>query len=423
MNVQIVQGYTLIALYMLRAFKPNASYLYFSLAARSAYAIGLHRAEVNASFDRSQQKLRDKIWKSLRVFDLLLSCLLGRPPCISDADDTHRRKHQTTTHDNLDILEASLSLSVILEQVVVQVYTRKHISVKVAQFVSDQLKAWALVWLKPLMDALRPAGTQASSSEQIAGALQVVSSYLYSITLLARPFLIYDVYDSLETSHTRAPTTQVDERSKKKIADGAIDAAITLVTLVQDLITNDKMPAIAPGIVPWLFTASLVLGLGILGRYGHALTKQAQTAVQCLEYFGTADPHARQYASIVQVLVETSDEWIRRREPHFRDKLKQASSELFGLTSSVGDSPRIRRQELSSPAPTRNTTNVALPANMTSFQVDTALNPLSFPWSAEDDQSLQEFLRPTGPNYGFAMEDSFFPIDDSTSAFLTEDMT
>ena len=43
-----------------------------ALAARAAYAIGIHRTEVNASFSGDIRVVRDRIWKSLRVVDQLI---------------------------------------------------------------------------------------------------------------------------------------------------------------------------------------------------------------------------------------------------------------------------------------------------------------------------------------------------------------
>jgi hypothetical protein len=82
MNLSTVQGFALVAVYLLRAFQPNGAYLYFckpiksvcpqsrllvddgcsntaeALAARTAYAIGLHRTEVNASFGTATHRTR-----------------------------------------------------------------------------------------------------------------------------------------------------------------------------------------------------------------------------------------------------------------------------------------------------------------------------------------------------------------------------
>jgi hypothetical protein len=76
MHLSTVQGFALLAVYLLRAFQPNGAYLYFctlthmtlpirdfadmteALAARTAYAIGLHRTEVNASFGPAAHRTR-----------------------------------------------------------------------------------------------------------------------------------------------------------------------------------------------------------------------------------------------------------------------------------------------------------------------------------------------------------------------------
>jgi hypothetical protein len=77
MHLTTVQGFALVAVYLLRAFQPNGAYLYFcmlstldrdykvaltnfvkALAARTAYAIGLHRTEVNASFGAATHNTR-----------------------------------------------------------------------------------------------------------------------------------------------------------------------------------------------------------------------------------------------------------------------------------------------------------------------------------------------------------------------------
>lgn len=180
---------------------------------------------------------------------MFISCLLGRPPSISDVDDTVRSKKTDLADFHFSILDASVSFSNIIEQVVIQVYSRKHISMRIAHFVSDQLKEWASVWLVPLMNILDRDQLLSQSAVEVSGALQVLCSYLYGITLLARPFLIYDVYDSLGTSQMKLPTTQLEERDKKKFADGAIDAAITMVTVANNIIRAGKMPALMPGIV------------------------------------------------------------------------------------------------------------------------------------------------------------------------------
>jgi hypothetical protein len=56
-----VQAFLLIAIYMLRNCQPNGAFLYFSLAARVSYSIGMHRAEVNARFGNEAQRQRERL--------------------------------------------------------------------------------------------------------------------------------------------------------------------------------------------------------------------------------------------------------------------------------------------------------------------------------------------------------------------------
>lgn len=56
-----VQAFLLIAVYMLRNCQPNGSFLYFSLAARASYSIGMHRTEVNARLGRYAQRQRERL--------------------------------------------------------------------------------------------------------------------------------------------------------------------------------------------------------------------------------------------------------------------------------------------------------------------------------------------------------------------------
>lgn len=125
MNVATVQGFALVAIFMLRAFQPNGAYLYFSLAARTAYAIGLHRTEVNASYGEIVRATRDRIWKSLRVVDMLISNLLGRPPSTSDVDCTVKYgKHgvaEVPFGESPHVIDASVQIFMIIERVVVEV--------------------------------------------------------------------------------------------------------------------------------------------------------------------------------------------------------------------------------------------------------------------------------------------------------------
>ncbi|KAI4622189.1 hypothetical protein J4E83_004929 [Alternaria metachromatica] len=416
MNVSTVQGFALVAIYMLRASQPNGAYLYFSLAARAAYAIGIHRTEVNASFGETIKLVRDRIWKSIRVTDQLISNALGRPPSTSDVDCTvkYNTFADNTETDDANILDASVQIFMIIERVVVEVYSRKRISLRIADYVSRQLKSWASKWLQKLSHLT----TRPHSREAVVGACSTLCSYYYGIMLLTRPFLIYELYEYMGAP-LKSGGSQADHQEKRKYADAALDAASTLVDTLLVVTITKQLPRKMPLIVSWLFTATLVLAVGILGDAGLMLVDSCKDAITCMDYFGQVDPHARQYSQVAQSLLKITTAHAKKRELHLRRKRKQASSELFGLLP--GESTNIPAQvdecdaqlghgSLVSRDSVQRHVSSAAPLDWTIYDADF----FAMPWPSENDQGLQDFLQPGTHNLdGVSVADiPLFPIHD-----------
>lgn len=129
----------------------------------------------------------------------------------------------------------------IIERVVVEVYSRKRISLRIADYVSRQLKNWASKWLRKLSDTT----TKQSTREAAVGACSTLCSYYYGIMLLTRPFLIYELYEYIGAS-LRSGGTQADHQEKRKYADAALDAAATLVDTLLALIGANQLPRKMP---------------------------------------------------------------------------------------------------------------------------------------------------------------------------------
>ena len=138
--------------------------------------------------------MRDRIWKSLRVVDMLISTNLGRPPSTSDVDCTVKYSVATVGNNTgANILDASVQIFMIIERVVVEVYSRKRISLQIADYVSRQFKGWASKWLQSLSAiTTRPND---SLYTEVVGACSTLCSYYYGVMLLTRPFLIYELYE------------------------------------------------------------------------------------------------------------------------------------------------------------------------------------------------------------------------------------
>ncbi|KAH7039967.1 uncharacterized protein B0I36DRAFT_357334 [Microdochium trichocladiopsis] len=372
LGIGTVQAYVLITLFMLRACQINGAFLFFGIAVRSAYSIGIHRTEVNQRFGPQMQRQRDRLWISLRVVDLFLSTNMGRPPATSDIDCTvpYRTVDGATGQETFDTLSASAQIFLIMEALVVEVYSRRKISLQLTEGISSQLRDWSGRWLpqiKELMTSAEGTGTGGSGSSattptpgghglghkhdsqqiqqvQVCAATQVLSSYYYAVILVSRPFLMFEVHRRLGGGPSSRSSSQQTFSGKSKLADACIDAACLMVELVSDVIERGFMPVKMPLVVSWLFAASLTLGLGLVGNFGRILERYSRTSILALEFFARTDAHAMQYSLIAKSLLDAALAFLEKRDMAERLQRTQSSAQLFGLMPSdkaatAGQSP------------------------------------------------------------------------------------
>lgn len=333
LSAETVQTFLLITVYMLCSCQINGAFLFFGIAARAAYSIGVHRTEVNSRFGQAVHRQRDNLWKSLRVVDLFLSTSMGRPPATSDIDCTvSYRSLDDDGNEVLDLLNASVQILIIAETIVVEIYSRRKISLQLTEGISLQLRCWSDRWLQQLKDLITQSAATESEA-QVSGACQVLSTYYYSVMLVSRPFLMYELYRRLSDPPDggAAGRAVIPPSAKTKLADACIDAASLMIDPVLDLIEQNVLDHRAPMLVSWLFAASLVLGVGLLGGFGRILEKYARMSIQTLDHFAQTDGHAAQYSLIAQSLLTTALEDLEQREMQERMRRTESSSQLFGL--------------------------------------------------------------------------------------------
>ena len=265
-----VQSFILITLYMLGACQINGAFIFFGIAARSAFSIGIHRTEVNARFSPEIHRQRDRLWKSLRVVDLFLSTSMGRPPATSDVDCTvlyhavdGEGREQTDPEAGSDyLLNGSAQIFLIIEGIVLEVYSRRKISPQLTEGISRELREWSARWLqrlKQVIEERRPSPRQtpllltpAGTGAMVNGACQVLASYYYAVILVSRPFLMVELRRRLAEGYPAEAFTARDglvTSGKSKLADACIDAASLMVDPIQDLIQRGLMTRRAPVIV------------------------------------------------------------------------------------------------------------------------------------------------------------------------------
>lgn len=332
LGIETVTSFALITLYMLRACQINGAFLFFGIAARAAYSIGLHRTEVNSRFGVEMHVQRDRLWKSLRVLDLFLSISMGRPPTMSDIDCTVPcRALDANGQEEFDLLNASVQILAITEEIVLRVYSRRKISLQLTDGISRQLRDWSSRWLSRLKGII--SGSPNEDKTEVTGACQVISSYYYAVMLVARPFLMYELCKRLPQDAATADTLggSNDNSGRARLANACIDAASLMAESVLDLVNQGLLDGRMPLIVSWLFASSLVLGVGLLGGFGRILEKYAHMSIAALEYFAKNDAHAIQYSLIAKSLLSIAMNYLQRRDVDERLRITESSSQLFGL--------------------------------------------------------------------------------------------
>jgi hypothetical protein len=232
---------------------------------------------------------RERVWKSLRILDLFLSTSMGRPPALSDIDCTvpYRKENDTRSsdqtqfesNDDVDILNSCVQVFQIMERVIVEVYSRKQVSVQLAENIARQLRDWTTrlpVLLQQGLDS--DAVSNGRTRFQAIGTCQVLCSYYYTVMLLTRPFLLYQIHlrllwSSRAPANSNSPGKRNEENSgKAKLANACVVSAIRLVELVRELLDRSMVPRKMPLIVLvdvsctpdlcWSCANNLLLALG-----------------------------------------------------------------------------------------------------------------------------------------------------------------
>ncbi|KAI1392606.1 uncharacterized protein F4822DRAFT_133700 [Hypoxylon trugodes] len=409
LGIETVQAFALITLYMLRACQINGAFLFFGIAARAAYSIGLHRTEVNSRFGPKVHAHRDNLWKSLRVLDLFLSISMGRPPSMSDVDCTVPcRTLDSDGQEQFDLLNSTVQILSITEEIVLQVYSRRKISLQLTEGISRQLRDWSNKWLPRLKVVV--AEPSRENGANITGACQAMSSYYYAVMLVTRPFLMYELCKRLpeSTATINTPSSSSDNSGRARLANACIDAASLMAESVLDLINQQLLDRRMPLIVSWLFASSLVLGVGLLGGFGRILEKYAEMSISALEYFAENDAHAMQYSLIAKSLLSSALKYLERRDINERLRITESSSQLFGLMPKERP-PREDRIPTETTQPGAPVADSGMPQNLSSHEllsspfhdIDPALLSLGcsfdstpgapFPGREQQDQTDQVF--------------------------------
>ena len=346
-SIATIQAYVLITMYLLGASRRNAAFMHLGIAVRAAYALGIHRDDINALFDRPEYVVRERLWNVLRVLDLFMSASLGRPPATCETRDTKAHANYSASND----------LCAIFEAVLTQVYSKRMVLPQALERISEHHRQWAVKFMSGLaVDNIRPSeyiDTDQGEREPNIGLYHLKEAYYWTIMLLARPFLIESVSRHVSQTTTAAsagtstpPTTS--SPSDQVLAYACVDSAIRTVDLLRGLVTSrSPVPKRLPFVVNSLFVAALVLGLAQFADMDRAfpLERGLAGARALLAVFGRHDAVARRARHIADDLHAACGAY---RDGRARRKMERQSLLIGGLFGSVHG-----REALSPPAEAR----------------------------------------------------------------------
>ncbi|RGP60876.1 fungal specific transcription factor domain-containing protein [Fusarium sporotrichioides] len=328
-SVSTIQVNVLITMYLLGASRRNAAFMYLGTAVRAAYALGLHRSDINNLFHSSQFMLRERLWKVLRILDLFMSASLGRPQSTFETRDTMAPETYSASND----------ICFIFEKILTDIYSRRMVSTDVLKRISEHHQQWTTRFHSGLkFDNIQPTEyIELDGGKKMinVGLLHLKESYFWSIMLVTRPFLIEHVSKHISDTATSVnldETGSSNSPSDMVLAHACVDSAIRTVDLLQGLKSNDDIPKRLPFVVNSLFISALVLGLAQFGDLDRIfpLEKGFTGAQELLAIFSLHDDVARRSLADVNNLQEACASYLEKRTRHKMEHCNRSIKRLFG---------------------------------------------------------------------------------------------
>lgn len=328
-SLYTVQIYCLIAMYFLNSSHRTAASMHLGLAIRTAYFLGIHRADFSSIFSTVENANRERVWKVLRVLDLFLSTSLGQQPSTTETRDTLSQKEYS----------ASTDLCYIFEKILSEIYSKQNVNPRVLQHVSKHHREWAVHFHEGLRVDRIPSeeyfGEERRPKRPNIGLCHLKEAYYWTIMLATRPHLMDLVQKHITTadrvfSPTSASTSATEDGTL--LAHASVNSAVLTIDLLQGLLRADEIPKRLPFVMNSVFVSALVLGMGFFADLERLfpLGETLLGAQQLLECFQSHDELAKWSVGIVRSLREACSEFVNRRHERLLKRQRCLVEGLFG---------------------------------------------------------------------------------------------
>ncbi|KAK9241964.1 fungal-specific transcription factor domain-containing protein [Lipomyces tetrasporus] len=347
-EIWVVQAYSLIAMYYQLICKRNVSWIHLGTAIRLAQALGLHRPVLNSQYPRRDRRLRERLWRTLYIFDRFSSSSLGRPLMIqnSEFEDTGLDEQS----DNFGLVSMELAKVMdIVGDVCHFVYGTQSISSSASQELATRLRQWsselpthmqlssssvsngsgdvpistpgpplqkdesrrssqvATGFMANSPDRSttsvsgrpQPKATIAKKRAMRQALLRMHLCHLNGIILLTRPFFFFNVVRDITDKEEESPGVN---KAITRLSSACVLCAARSVDLVMVLFVQNEQPSRPPFLIHFIFSAGLILVFEAFHQKSNAesyIKRGISLCMFILDYYATCDPSSLRYKNIL----------------------------------------------------------------------------------------------------------------------------
>ncbi|CAF3645633.1 unnamed protein product [Fusarium graminearum] len=409
-SISAIQSNILITMYLLGASRRNAAFMYLGSAVRAAYALGIHRHDINKHFKRSGYLMRERLWKVLRILDLFMSASLGRPPSTHETRDTSCDENYSASND----------LCAIFEDILTNIYSQRKMMTSDLERISEHHRQWANKFATGLStDNINPSKFLDTDDDQETpniGLCHLKEAYYWTIMLLARPSLTQSTAKHMykNTQGMNLREANVTKDPDQVLALSCVDSAVRTVDLLQVMGGDRQIPKRLPFVVNSLFVSALVLGMAYFSDldYVFPLDKSLIAVQSLLARFSKHDLVVNKTLQTVNSLQIACNMYVDKRARRKMERQSLLVRNLFGTVHdrSIPQSPTPHDRtagleseqsiELSQSVQTLNSWTLAPPIGDLDGEI-TSIIP---------HEALEAFSLPMPTTIAFDTFDTNFPL-------------
>ncbi|EXJ53745.1 uncharacterized protein A1O5_12994 [Cladophialophora psammophila CBS 110553] len=331
--LDMVRCFLLMTFYMLGACRRNAAFMYMGIASQAASALGLHVTEQYRHFNASDQSVRLRTLKSLRVLDVMYCSILGRPYSTGAIRTDHVALNSIDMHTSKSrdlALNASFRACTIITEITQRFDCDGSIGFRTAERFLERLQEWSVSLPDDMRQFKKPVDQSLTlpEQEQMIGNIHVSCIYYFAVMLVTRPFLISHLMHQLTGSTgdgSVARETSASQADVVDVAQACIDSAILMANMCYEALQSGILLKQMCIMKAWVFAAGLVLGFSMFvqGESRFDMDDSFNNAREVLRNLSVHSPQAEHYYEILSGfadVIQRHRQHLSREKRRFKNK-------------------------------------------------------------------------------------------------------